>query len=245
MKTKTEQSGSKEESERARQLKRDLVNALRRNRASYQEAIYWFRQARKEVGLERGPENRQKLPRVLTQGQVDDFFAAVHRSGNLAHKIAFELLATTGLRCAELCAIRREDVDLERCQIHVVQGKGAKDRRVPFPDALRLALEGYMAATGEQTHLFESRLKRPWTTRWLNKLCHDYGAEAGVPDLHPHEWRHHTLTYLTKERLNTAQLRLISGHASQKSLEVYQHLSLSDVEDDYQEAMARRPRGKR
>ena len=111
MKTKTEQSHATE-GERTRQLKRDLVNALRRNRASYQEAIYWFRQARKEVGLERGPENRRKLPRVLTQGQVDDFFAAVHRSGNLAHKIAFELLATTGLRCAELCSIKREDVEL-------------------------------------------------------------------------------------------------------------------------------------
>jgi len=37
--------------------------------------------------------------------------------------------------------------------------------------------------------------------------------------------------------LSDAQLKLISGHASKKSLEVYQHLSLEAVEDAYQSAV--------
>ena len=34
-----------------------------------------------------------------------------------------------------------------------------------------------------------------------------------------------------------AQIQLISGHQSKKSLEVYQHLSLDAVEKDYQVAV--------
>jgi hypothetical protein len=45
------------------------------------------------------------------------------------------------------------------------------------------------------------------------------------------------LTYLTAKGLSDAQIQLISGHERKKSLEVYQHLSLESVEQDYQEAV--------
>ena len=45
------------------------------------------------------------------------------------------------------------------------------------------------------------------------------------------------LTYLTAQGLSVAQIQLISGHQSKKSLEVYQHLALDTVEDAYQEAV--------
>jgi hypothetical protein len=44
------------------------------------------------------------------------------------------------------------------------------------------------------------------------------------------------LTYLTSKGLSDAQIQLISGHESKKSLEVYQHLSLESVDKAYQEA---------
>src|SRR5262245_4959572 len=48
---------------------------------------------------------------------------------------------------------------------------------------------------------------------------------------HPHRLRHQTFTWLD------AQIQLISGHSSNKSLEVYQHLSLAQVEAEYQRAV--------
>jgi hypothetical protein len=38
------------------------------------------------------------------------------------------------------------------------------------------------------------------------------------------------ITYLTSRGLSDAQIQLISGHESKKSLEIYQHLSLGAVE---------------
>jgi hypothetical protein len=45
------------------------------------------------------------------------------------------------------------------------------------------------------------------------------------------------LTYLTAKGLSDAQIQLISGHESKKSLEVYQHLSLESVDKAYQDAV--------
>jgi hypothetical protein len=42
---------------------------------------------------------------------------------------------------------------------------------------------------------------------------------------------------LTSRGLSDAQIQLISGHESKKSLEVYQHLSLESVDKAYQDAV--------
>jgi integrase len=55
--------------------------------------------------------------------------------------------------------------------------------------------------------------------------------------VHPHLFRHQMITYLTSRGLSDAQIQLISGHESKKSLEIYQHLSLGAVEQAYQEAV--------
>jgi integrase/recombinase XerD len=45
------------------------------------------------------------------------------------------------------------------------------------------------------------------------------------------------ITYLTSWGLSDAQIQLISGHESEKSLEICQHLLLDAAEQAYQEAV--------
>ncbi|CAA9276366.1 MAG: hypothetical protein AVDCRST_MAG93-2913, partial [uncultured Chloroflexia bacterium] len=113
------------------------------------------------------------------------FLEVVARTGNVAHELAFRLLASTGLRVAELVALKKQDVDVAQGRLRVVQGKGGKDRIVLFPEALQIPLRLYLQSLPpEQVYLFETeRLKRPWSTRWVNKLCHAYGEEAGIPQM--------------------------------------------------------------
>ena len=89
------------------------------------------------------------------------------------------------------------------------------------------------------------RLQRPRTTRWVNPRCHAYAEQAGIAPMRPHLLRHHTLTRLTQATLSAAQIKLLSGHSTRKSLGVYEPLALWDVGGDYPEAMARRPGSKR
>jgi integrase/recombinase XerD len=88
------------------------------------------------------------------------------------------------------------------------------------------------------TKAFETTRCGPFTTRRIQQIVQSYRSRAGLTQtVHPHLFRHQMLTYLTAQGLSDAQIQLSSGHASKKSLEVYQHLSLEAVEDAYQAAV--------
>lgn len=55
--------------------------------------------------------------------------------------------------------------------------------------------------------------------------------------MHPHLLRHQLLTYLSAKGLTGAQTQPIYRRESQKSLEVYQYLSLASVDKAYQAAV--------
>jgi len=191
---------------------------------------------RKNLGLAR-PRRPKRLPRLLARGEVVAFFAAVDASGKLRDQVMLRLLAYTGMRVAEVVAVAREHVDLEALTVKVVQGKGSKDRATLIPASFKLALQAYMERGPRFGSLFHSRLGKPLSTRRVQQVVADYGKAAGLDDLHPHLFRHFALTELTRAGLTDAQIQLLSGHASKKSLETYQHLALADVRDDYQAAM--------
>jgi len=75
-------------------------------------------------------------------------------------------------------------------------------------------------------------------TKAMEQIVQRYREQAGITQpVHPHLFRHQMLTFLTAKGLSDAQIQLISGHETKKSLEVYQHLSLESVKNAYQNAM--------
>ena len=55
----------------------------------------------------------------------------------MKHVVMIKTLLYTGVRVSELVNIKLSDIDLDNCQIKVVQGKGKKDRIVPFPNSFK------------------------------------------------------------------------------------------------------------
>jgi site-specific recombinase XerD len=107
-----------------------------------------------------------------------------------------------------------------------------------FPAGFRLVLKSHLAANSKNRYLFETRRFGPFTSRRIQQIIQHYRDQAGLRNhVHPHLFRHQMLTFLTSRGLSDAQIQLISGHASKKSLEVYQHLSLEAVNTAYQEAV--------
>ena len=225
---------------------RELVNLIRRHRLNYDTFRTACHQARQYLSL-KPPRRGKSLPKLLTSAEITKYFDAVDAADNLQHQIMLRLLLHTGVRVAELCAIRVSDVDLAAGKIYIDSGKGDKDRYVLFGDTFRLPLRAYIASHPENVYLFESqRRKTKLSTRWVRLIVAEYGRAAGIEregNVHPHLFRHALLTHLTKEGVSDAQIQLISGHASKKSLERYQHLSLADVKEDYEAAARKLPTG--
>jgi len=215
---------------------RELVSLARRHRLTYAMFHKTVREARKELGLRQA--SRKSLPKLLSDDALSKYFAAVSKTGDVQHEIMLKLLFYTAIRVSELCAIRLTDVDLQGNRIFISQGKGDKDRYVLFPQDFRLVLHAHLHSHANQTFLFESRQRRQYSERRVHQIVVEYGSIAGLEDrIHPHKFRHQMLTWLTREGLTDSQIQLISGHSSKKSLEVYQHMALSDVSEGYQEAV--------
>ncbi len=214
-----------------------LVRIARKARLGYDDFLYVSQQARKKLGLRRARKER-RLPQLLPDAELKRFFRAIQDCGDVQHEILLKLLFYTGVRVSELVHIEVGDVDLDACKIFVNRGKGAKDRYILFPASFRLVLKSHLRATPRNRYLFETRRFGPFTTRRIQQIVQGYREKAGITQpVHPHLFRHQMLTYLTSRGLTDAQIQLISGHESEKSLEVYQHLSLESVDKAYQEAV--------
>jgi integrase len=218
-------------------LVRAIANLVRRSRLDYEDFRRVCAQVRKQLGLRR-PGRSRHLPKLLSESGLRKFYEVIDQAGNLQHQIMLRLLFYTAIRVSELTNIRVEDVDSDACKIFIASGKGDKDRYILYPNSFRLTLKAHLVAHPENRYLFESRQRRRFSVRRVQQIVADYAAAADLPErVHPHLFRHQMLTWLTAQGLPDAQIQLISGHASKKSLETYQHLSLSSVQPAYQKAV--------
>ncbi len=214
-----------------------IVRLARKERLNYADFLYVCQQVRRKLGLRRSKKER-KLPQLMAAVELKRFFKTIQDCGNLQHEIMLKFLFYTAVRVSELVRIRVADVDLDACKIFINQGKGSKDRYILFPAGFRLVLKSYLRANPKNQYLFESRRYTPFTPRRIQQIVQDYRQRAQIPQpVHPHLFRHQMLTFLTGQGLSDAQIQLISGHESKKSLEIYQHLSLDAVESAYQDAV--------
>ena len=71
----------------------------------------------------------RKLPAVLSAEEVSELLAVAPGPG-LKYRAALSISYGAGLRASEVCNLTVGDIDSDRMLIHVVQGKGRKDRKV-------------------------------------------------------------------------------------------------------------------
>jgi site-specific recombinase XerD len=91
-------------------------------------------------GIARAKRER-RIPVVLTQAEAHALLG--HMSG--VHGLMARLLYGTGLRLAECLQLRVKDIDLNRHELVVRQGKGAKDRMTMFPKSLVEPMREHLA----------------------------------------------------------------------------------------------------
>ena len=87
----------------------------------------------------------KRLPVVLTRDEVMAVLSRLEGS----HGLIARLLYGTGLRIMECLRLRVKDVDFQRCEILVRDGKGAKDRVTMLPESLVSALLEHLVRVRE------------------------------------------------------------------------------------------------
>jgi integrase len=141
------------------------------------------------------------------------------------------LLAHTGLRASELCALTPADIDMEEASLTVRRGKGGKQRRVGLSkaplDALRLYLAQHPPAS-PSSRLFLNKDSKPLNRYNLYQLLQRIGGRAEVK-VHPHALRRAFVTINANKGRSLVILQRSCGHSKIKTTMDYCQTSEQEV----------------
>jgi site-specific recombinase XerD len=139
----------------------------------------------------------------------------------------------SGLRGAEFCALRVQDVDLRTGAVHVIHGKGGKDRTAYLGGKSRLALIRYLRERDAMPRdpLWLAAGGTGLTYYGLAQLLRRLGARAKVQNCHPHTFRRTFALWSLRAGMSVYHLQAIMGHNDMETLRRYLALVESDAAD--------------
>lgn len=203
----------------------------------FKHTVYGLRFLLKTEGLAYSflqlPEIKQdkKLPVVLSKEEV---WAMLQHCTLLKHKILIGLLYGCGLRCMEVRSLRLADLDFDRQQVKVVQGKGKKDRYVPLSSHLIRGLKTYISVEKPQDYLFggqiQGRAGGDFDSRYSQKgvqwAVKEAAKRAGIrKSVCVHTLRHTFATHLLEDGLDIISLKDLLGHENIETTMLYLHIA--------------------
>tara|TARA_R110000787_G_scaffold97991_1_gene201838 strand:+ start:4010 stop:4987 length:978 start_codon:yes stop_codon:yes gene_type:complete len=190
-----------------------------------------------------GPGKSKRLPKVLSEEEVDRLLEAARSSGRnqqekLRNTCLMELLYATGMRVSELVSL---PVSATRGdpRLLLIMGKGGKERLVPLSAPSRAALSSWLAMRDEidaasqaqkipaSRFLFPSRGASGHLTRHRFYLMIKEFAVAGGVDpskVTPHTLRHAFATHLLAHGADLRAIQTMLGHADVATTEIYTHV---------------------
>jgi integrase/recombinase XerD len=174
-----------------------------------------------------------RLARAIPEGEVQRLIEEGPRGRcQKRDRALLELLYGTGLRASEAVRLTLDDVDLSEKVLLVRQGKGAKDRLVPFGEQVRQAILAYLREErpGWPGPLFLSTRGGGLRPQGLAGIVRGAARHADVRHrVSPHRLRHSYATHLLRHGAPLVALKALLGHASLVSTEVYLAVEPSDL----------------
>ena len=227
----------------AKKMAKRIAKMISSESPNYDYVRDLFRYVRKELNI---PVTKQskRLPYVPTEEEIKKFYSAVWEAQETKHLLLIKTLIYTGVRVSELIQIELVDLDLDGYQIKINQGKGGKDRIVPFPKNFKEPLAIYYRQQKQENrlYLFESRFRKHYTDRGIRKILAKYTKAAGIErSISPHKLRHFLFTWLKKQNIDDALIQPYSGHEKRESLEIYSKLSLAEAQKMYNDVIDKFP----
>jgi integrase/recombinase XerD len=175
------------------------------------------------------PKKAKRMPKVLTIEQVELLLDQPDDSpAGLRDRAMLEIAYAAGLRVSELCGLSFEQIhsgDL----VLVVEGKGRKQRMVPYGKPAGRALEAYLSAgrphlaKGKATSaVFLNHHGRGISRVGFFKRLKEYARTAGIQrDVTPHVLRHSFATHLLQGGADLRYVQELLGHADISTTQIY------------------------
>ena len=178
--------------------------------------------------------NRRELERLLAAAERDDVWERRFRGKRERDRLLLALFAYAGLRRSELLGLDWNDVDLERCLLHIRRAKGGHDRVVPIHPALVPLFLDCLAlrASDPEPALFVGVQGRRLSQTIMAQTFLRYVRAAGLSErkrITPHTLRHVFASELLRAGANLRQIQELLGHKHLDSTQRYTRVTAHEL----------------
>jgi len=185
----------------------------------------------------------RKIPEILTENEQTKLLKQPNKryATGLRNLAILRVLLDSGLRCGELLALERDDVDFMTGQLKVRQGKGCKDRILWLNDSALSILKSWVERRGRelenrkigQVELLFCTLKgKALARQYIDAMLKLYAKRAGIKKrVHPHMTRHTFATDLYRKTGNLKIVQKAMGHSYIDTTSIYLHLVDGELEN--------------
>ena len=168
---------------------------------------------------------KKGLPKVLSQAEIKVFLDALKSP---KHRAIAMVLYSGGLRVSEAASLKVSDIDSDRGQIHIRQGKGRKDRYVMLSPVVLNVLREYARVERPHDWLFPAghRRDRHITSRTIQQQVSKAAKAAGIEKrVTPHMLRHSFATHLLEAGTDLRYIQELLGHSKISTTVIYTHVA--------------------
>jgi integrase/recombinase XerD len=168
------------------------------------------------------------LPEILSQDEVVRFLEAV---SSLKCRIALTTAYAAGLRVSEVVAIEVRNIDSDRMVIHIVHGKGGKDRYVMLSAQLLGILRAYWKLARPKRFLFPGRDdETAINVTVLHAACRSAREAAGISKkVSVHTLRHSFATHLLEQGTDIRIIQALLGHNNLSTTARYTRVATTTI----------------
>ncbi len=195
------------------------------------------------------PKQKKQLPVYVRQEETMSMIDNMESNGGddltqVRNALILDMLYATGLRCSELIGLKDADVDTVKGELKVL-GKRNKERIVPFGKELSDLIDRYRALRSDKVGAGCNTLfVRPDGRPLYRKLVYNIVHRAMEENVHasrmsPHVLRHSFATDMLNNGARLTSVQQLLGHQSLSTTQVYTHISIRELKQNYQLAHPR------
>ena len=173
------------------------------------------------------PKKSHSLPTVLSKEEVIDLLKCTK---NLKHRAILAMIYAAGLRISELINLKLFDIDIDRRQVVVKNGKNRKDRNIILAKSIIPLITNYLTTYSPTIYFTEGLKGTKYSAGSVRKFLRQGSKIAGIKKhVTPHTLRHSYATHLLENGIDLRYIQELLGHAKPETTMIYTHVSKKDL----------------
>jgi len=164
-----------------------------------------------------------RLPEVLCQNEV---FQLLEQCNSLKYRTILTLIYSAGLRISEAAKLKLSDIDFNRKQILIRNGKNKKDRYTLLANETILLLKQYMQIYNPVDYVFYSNdIAKNISTDCIQHYFKKLLSQCNISKtIHVHTLRHCFATHLLENGTSIFYIMHLLGHSNIQTTMIYLHM---------------------